>query len=176
MTREEFAQVTGYLSAAVNKPMLREQIEVYFDLLKDLPAIAVGAAARQALVESQYPTIPPVGVIRQLATRAVQPEALTWGEAFQLTLQAVRRHGLDGERQALASLPPVVAHAARCLGWRSLCDATSLETVRAQFRDIYAPLAEREERQWTLPRPVREALEVAANRMFRALPNAGGAG
>ena len=29
MSREEFAQVLGYLSAAVGKPMSREQGEVY---------------------------------------------------------------------------------------------------------------------------------------------------
>ncbi|MCC6419526.1 MAG: hypothetical protein IT429_14935 [Gemmataceae bacterium] len=170
MTRDEFAQVSAYLSAAVGKPMPRDQLEVYYDLLKDLPGAAVAAAARQALCESRYPTIPPVGTIRQLAVAATRGRLPTWAEAWELALRAVRRFGVDREREGLASLPPVVAHAARCLGWRSLCDATDLETPRAQFRDAYGPIADREEHLQALPEPVRRAIEQAARRVFKALP------
>lgn len=175
MTRDEFAQVSAYLSAAVGKPMPADQLEVYYDLLRDLPLSAVGAAARQSLVESRYPAIPPVGTIRQLAVAALRGPHLTWAEAFELAMRAVRRHGLDGERAGLASLPPVVAHAARCIGWRSLCDATDLDTPRAQFRDAYAPLAAREDRLGALPESVRRTIEELAAPLLKPLPKPEGA-
>jgi hypothetical protein len=158
MTREEFAPVAAYLAAAVNKPFPREQAEVYFDLLRDLPIAAVGAAAKQALVESAYPTIPPVGTLRRLAVAACAPPELSAYEAWGLVLRAVQNFGLDGKRKALASLPPAAAAAAEAMGWRSLCDATELETPRAQFRQAYETMAGREQRERNLPPALRDVL------------------
>jgi hypothetical protein len=160
MTAEEFARVLCYLQCAVNKDVPRMQAEVYFDLLKDLPAEAVECAARQALLESDYPVLPPVGKLRRLALDALAgPEQMGAYEAFALALQAVRRYGLDREREALASLPPLVAKAVECIGWRSLCDATELDTLRAQFRDAYGILDGRERRERLMPPELRRALE-----------------
>src|SRR5262245_3697535 len=67
MTREEFSPILVYLSAAVNREIPREQAEVYFDCLSDLPATAIRQAARRAVLESEYPVVPAVGRIRRLA-------------------------------------------------------------------------------------------------------------
>ncbi len=69
MTREECTKILAYLQigSGSSKPVTREQAEVYFDFLKDLDASDVQRAAKQALAESQYPTIPPVGVLLKLA-------------------------------------------------------------------------------------------------------------
>ncbi len=170
MTRDECANVLAYLSAAVNKPVPREQAEVYFDLLADLPAAAVQAAARQALVESAYPTIPPVGTIRRLAVGACRGRELTAYEAWGLVLEAIRRFGLDGKRRALESLPPVAAAAAEALGWKSLCDATEVETARAQFRQAFETLAGREQREASLPPSLRSSLAQIGNGGANLLP------
>ncbi len=160
MTKPEFAAVTAYLSAAVSKPMPVEQITIYYDLLADLPADAVMLAAKQALLKSAYPTIPPVGVLRELATAALAPEQLAAYEAWDMVIQAIRRHGLDGERRALESLPPAVARAASAIGWRSICDSNPADagTIRAQFRQAYETVAGREQRERLLPAPLKDAL------------------
>jgi hypothetical protein len=174
VTRDEFLPVSVYLSAATGRVMPREQIEVYYDLLHDLPTAAVQEAARRAVAESQFPTIPPVGVLRALALRLARPEALGWGEAWGAAMKAVRRYGSGRERDALASLPAAAARAAHCLGWEALCAANPQDcnTLRAQFRDVYADVAEKEEfaARAPLPAPARAAAELVG----RPVPRIGG--
>ncbi len=157
MTRDEFTPVVAYLAAAVGKPVGREQAEVYFDLLADLPAPLVWLAVKRAVAESRYPTVPPVGVIRAAAAEAAGADAPTWPEAWALVCREVRRHGLGRQAEALAALPPPARRAAEAVGWRALCDATEggLDTLRAQFRDAYGTLSEREGREARLPANLR---------------------
>lgn len=187
MTREEFACVMAYIVAGVGKPVSTEQAEVYYDLLGDLPLPALQLAARQALLESRYPTIPTVGTLRQLAVALMQPRALQPLEAWELVLRAVNRFGLSGRDRALATLPEPVRSAARALGWPSLCDLTleQLPTVRAQFRDAYNAMAARAEHEALPPtryqQQTRELLDgvvagIGHDRTARpALPHTGGA-
>lgn len=165
MTRADFVPIVTYLSAGAGKPMERDQIEVYYDLLSDLPLDVLKAAVKRALCESRFPTVPPVGTIRALAAELSAPaRALLWPEAWELARAAVRRFGAarptrpHAEREALASLPPAVAHAARAVGWLALCDAAEgdLDTLRAQFRDAYGTLRGRDEREGLLPPALRQ--------------------
>lgn len=177
MTRVEFAAVVAYLGAACNKPMPREQCEVYFDLLADLPGGAVLAAAKQAVLEGDG-WIPPVGRLRVAALALLRPPPLTWGEAFDLACGAARRFGWDRPGEGLASLPASAAAAARCVGWRSLCDARpdDMGTLRAQFRDVFKPLAEREQRAALLPPSVaKAAAQLAASGLKLLTDDAGAA-
>lgn len=159
-TREEFAKVVAYLSAAVNKPMAREQAEVYYELLRDLPPEALKAAAKAAVAESRYPTIPTVGTLRELALESEGPVQATWAEAWGATMEAVERYGCGRRGEGLASLPPVARRTAEAIGWRALCDArrSEADTLRAQFRDAYGAVAEREARCRLLPPLLREQL------------------
>ncbi len=159
MTREEWGPIVAYLSAAIAKTMPREQAEVYFDLLADLPAALVQVAVKRAVAENRYPTVPPVGTIRALATEATRATAPTWPEAWALVCAAARRHGLTRERQALDSIPPPAARAAQAIGWQAICDCDpcDCDTLRAQFRDAYSTMTERDERERRLPAPLRVA-------------------
>lgn len=171
MTRDEFAPMVGLMAAATHAEVTRETVEVYFDLLNDLPANLVRAAIRQAVLEQDYPTLPPVGKIRKLAVSFAGPPAIPGPEAWNLFLAAVRRFGsgrrrrlvkgelieFDASEQGLATLPPVVAHAARCFGWQRLCD-TSAEHMGIAERDFlqsYGTLEKRDEQQAIMPPSVR---------------------
>jgi hypothetical protein len=157
MTRAEFVPVVAYLSAGNGKPMSREQAEVYFDLLSDLPADLVKAAIRRALCESRFSCVPPVGTIRAAAAELRAGGSPSWPEAWRLACQAASRYGLHRQAQGLDSLPSAVRRAAESVGWRALCDADegSLDTLRAQFRDAYGVMTDREERERRLPGPLR---------------------
>ena len=155
MTRPEFATVMAYLGAACGKPLTADGHEVYYDLLGDLPLAALQLAARLALLESQYPVFPTVGVLRRLATEAAAARAFGADEAWAMVRQAVLAFGYYREREGLAALPAVVRRAVESLGWRELCDATEPEIVRAQFRRAYEAAAAREQRQALLPARVK---------------------
>jgi hypothetical protein len=159
MTRIEFAAAIAYLVSATGKDMPQKQMEVYFELLEDLPGPAVFAAAKQAALDGDG-WIPTVGKLRSAALALVRPPELTWGEAWEQACAAARRFGWDRPSEGLDSLPPAVARAAHCVGWRQLCDARvdDMDTLRAQFRDVFKPLAERERRAELLPPSVRQAV------------------
>lgn len=158
LNREDFAAVIAYLGAGVGKSFSAEQAEVYFDLLGDLPLPILQAAARQALMESIYPTIPTPGALRQIALRLMNPDVPAAVEAWDLVRRAILRYGYAQEARALATLPEPVANAARLLGWVSLCDSTCVETCRAQFTKAYDALVQRSQRESLMPLPYRQRL------------------
>jgi hypothetical protein len=160
MERVEFGAIIAYLEAAAGKPMAPETARVYFDLLGDLPADVLLVAAKRAILESPYPTIPPVGTLRRLALEVQRPDRLAPMEAWSLCAKAIRRFGYCREAQGLASLPPDVRQAAECLGWQSLCDSTEEGVVRGQFCKAYEQLQKRAESMALLPEKVRHQLEA----------------
>lgn len=93
MTREEFGPIVLYLSSAVNREIPREQAEVYYDLLGDLPAAAVRAAVRRAFLESAYPTVPPVGTLRRLAILAMHPRETATQNVARIARERLESRG-----------------------------------------------------------------------------------
>jgi hypothetical protein len=126
-----------------------------------LPQAALEVAVKRALLESQYPVIPPVGVLRKLATEALQgadrlPDP---GEAWGIVSKAIRQYGYFRPEEGLASLPEFLRRAVHSMGgWGALCNSTEPEIVRAQFRMAYESLAQREHRELLLPAPLKGEL------------------
>src|SRR5262249_9799575 len=140
MTREEFAVVMALLASATGKAIDDKQAEVYFELLGDLPAEALRFAAKRALLESAYPVLPPVGVLRKLAVEATNgcDREPTPDEAWNIVRRAIRDFGYRHQEEGIESLPAgPIRRAVQCLGWQSLCDSTEPEICRAQFRKAF---------------------------------------
>lgn len=168
----DFAPIMAVLSAAIARPVSEETTRVYFDLLKDLPLPALQLAAKRAVMESQYPVLPPVGVLRKLALESLTPARLLADEAWERVRRAIRRYGYYREADGLASLPQEVRRAAECLGWQSLCDSTEPEVCRAQFRKAYEAIVERERRMELLPDAMQCAIAtLSGTRAWPTLPS-----
>lgn len=169
----EFADVIAYLEVGAGAPKLNDdRVKVYADLLADLPGDVLLAAAKRALLEHGYATVPPPGVIRRHAQAMVEGPGHTAGEAWRLVLAAVRRHTVRGECEGLAALPPRVAAAARAYGWRSLCDVRPGEqqTAFAQFRDVYQAIDSRERAEAALPPALRAGRPAELTQGIGAMP------
>lgn len=148
MTKLEFAKVMAVMSAAAGKEARAEQVEAYFELLKDIPLPVLKEAATRALMENQYPTIPPIGVIRKHAVDVLIGESLTAEEAWGKVIQAVRIYGYTANiRDVLESLPDPVARAVETIGWLQICDSTNPEVLRAQFRGAFEKMAAKEAKE-----------------------------
>ena len=164
MTRPEFAAVLGYLGASCGKTVGEGTAEVYFDLLGDLPLPVLQAAARRAVLEAQYPVIPPVGVLRRLAVELLEGRNTLCDcqDAVCRVKAAVSRFGFNGGEKARQTLPESVWKAVKAFGWRRLCDSTDGAIVWAQFRDCYEAMAGRERRERLLPAPLKRTLLALA--------------
>jgi hypothetical protein len=162
MTRAEFAAVMAYLAAGTGKTISDEGMEVYFDLLGDLPLEILQLAAKRALLEGQYPVFPPAGTLRKLAVEVMRP-VMSSIEAWGLLLKAIRRFGYEKEHKALASLPEPVAQVAERMGWQCLCDSDAPDVIRAQFCKAFDAQQARDQAMGLLPDRVRLAIaQVAA--------------
>ncbi len=183
-TKAEFASIMAYLCAGVGKRPEAETTKVYFDCLGDLPASILQDAARAAMVQHNYATLPPVAVVRQIATRLQQGERqLTAMEAIDAARKAINAAGgeyatADDRRAAYASLPATVADCLRSFGWDAFCQSESRETLQAQWRMNWDAVAKREQSERVLPEEIREKLNGKSvprlETMFRRIEDAGG--
>lgn len=164
MTRPEFAQIIAYLTAGCGKPLADAALEVYFDLLGDLPFDAMKLAAQRVLLEHRWATFPSIAELREAATATMrgQVAALSPAEAWALAWDAAGRIDPEQEGSAergLRDLPPLVVEAIRAFGLPALCYGQEpVGVVRAQFTKIYEQLAAREQRTALLPHKTAEAV------------------
>lgn len=186
MTWQEFRPIFAYLQngCGMREPPTKEQAAVYFDLLQDLPAAAVEAAAKTVLIDHVYPNLPPAGAIRKAAigfgNNRTDP-----AEAWSLFLMAVRKFGtgtrrvfakgmppqvIDCEARGLESLPPDIRRAARAC-WASLAETTPeyLGAVQKRFTDLLTQTANDAERQAVLPPSVRSTIAAIASGVGRGM-------
>ncbi len=124
MDRAEYGQVMAYLQAGSGggKTLTDMQLEVYWDFLKDLPADTVRAAAKQALAESQYPTIPPVGVLLKLAGCGASQVGSDSRALVAYTTAARAVQSVGGYDSVEFSDPIVNAVIRGMGGWQKFCD------------------------------------------------------
>jgi hypothetical protein len=168
VTRAEFAEFMAYLAVAVGKPIAptptesRAAMEVYWDLLQDLPADVLKVAVKRVVIEHPWKSFPSVAEIRQAAAETVRgKDALVAAEAWKLAWRAVGR--MDPEvtgsvDRALETLPRPVADAVKALGVHSLCYGKEpVAVIRAQFLKAFEGLTQRDRRLALLPPSVREA-------------------
>lgn len=63
MTRTEFAGIVRLIAGGVGREFTAANLEAFFEVLGALPAEVVRDAAKAALQEHRFSTIPPVGAI-----------------------------------------------------------------------------------------------------------------
>jgi len=167
MNKTEFAKISAYLSAGIGKKISVESMDVWFDMLQDLPAEVVLMAVKKVLSSYEYATIPPVGMIRKAAAELMIPQFPLAIEAWNEAIKAVQYYGQYKAAEGLASLSQPVREIVEQFGWKELCVAEKPEIIRAQFTKAWETVVKREQDKSVLPGPVRELLE---SREVKQLP------
>ena len=146
MTKAEF----GIFTAALKTYYPREKellpndaaMKLWYKQLCDIPFPVAEAALDKWVALNKWP--PSIAEFREVSATVVHVEAEDWGEAWGAVLDAIRRHGLYGQRQALESLDELTRRAAQAVGWRELCLSENISVERANFRSIYQDMVARE--------------------------------
>jgi hypothetical protein len=155
----------AYLTAGLDKEISTATLDVYYDILQDLPCDVVMAAVKQVLAEQEISVMPTPGKIRQTALRLMQPEAPDWGVAWGMVAEAIRKYGYYRETEGLASLPEPVRTVARQIGWRELCACEEPEVVRGQFRRMYEAMQVRQQQDVRMLPEVRQLVSKIAGQI-----------
>ena len=130
------------LFAAYPQTQVSEQtVAVYLKMLRDIPAEALQVAVDQSIATCKF--LPTVAELRDTLHGLTQIGALTWGEAWDDVQKEMRRIGSYGVPQFRS---PLTAQVVRSMGWKTLCASENIQTDRAQFRDMFNALLQRQER------------------------------
>lgn len=162
MIAADFATCMAYAEAACGKQLSKEQMAVYHDLLGDLPREQLMAGVKRAALEHRYATVPPAGMIRELAIQPAPADGLTEAKAWELGWAAVGRMDPDvpgSVERALAKLPAAVAETIKAMGIPALCYGKEpVSVVRAQFTKFYGQISQAKQRHALLPPALRDQI------------------
>lgn len=161
---DEFKAIMAYLAAAVGKAPDKYTVQVYWDLLRDIPADTLAKAAKAAAAEHRYATFPPVALLRELSAKLTgRVSQMTAMEALHGVRRLVNRYGgeyatAEDRQAACAQMPATVAKCLQAFGWDRFCQSENPETLQAQWRMNWDQVSNRENKTAALPEDVRQAI------------------
>lgn len=165
MTREEFYTLVKGLRASYQKQGFlekREDAEIWFKMLEDLPYKAAGYAVQKHIMTNKFP--PTIAEIREAA---IPDTTLNAQEAWSLVMKAIS-NGIYNAKSEYDKLPPACKKAIGSpdvIHSLALEDAKTLMSVQqSHFMRTYAQAVERERELEKLPGSVKELLQITAER------------
>lgn len=163
LTKKEFAIFAATMKTVYHKEKdllpNPEAMEIWYKHLCDIPYPVAEAALHKWTQTNKWS--PSIAEIREMAATVSTGEIDDWGPAWEKVLYAVKRHGLYGQVEAMASLDELTRKAVRGVGFRDICLSENISVERANFRAIYQSLVDREKAQ----RQMSQGLKVTINRL-----------
>lgn len=176
MTRKEFATTMAYLAAACGKSLPDASMEVYYDLLGDLPMDALKTAAKRVSLEHKWATFPSVAELREAAAETMQGhvKGVSPAEAWEMAWDVAGRFDPDQHGEYVSNgktypsqwalltshLPPVVLKAINAFGIMALIYGKEpIGVIRAQFMKCFEQIDAKQKRAALLPASLRQEIE-----------------
>lgn len=167
--QKEIAKIVMMIAAAYPNFNLSEMtVEVYFQVLKDVPADLLKAATMQAISEPGRKFAPSVGEIRGSVAEIIRRSSgmPSSYEAWQEVLYQARKTGHAGKPDFSH---PMVHKVVQIFGWRELCLSENSVADRARFIDAYEQISSKDLIEtMTLP-DVKNYIDRKANNEIKLL-------
>ena len=167
MTRQEF----GKIAMAIRTYYPRERIlpddyamSLWYDALKDLDYQSAYRAVRKWAETNKWS--PSISDIRGMCATFTNGEFNTWEEEWQKVCHAIRYYGYMRETEALNSLTGITRTIVARLGYQNLCASENPAVDRANFRDIYNNLANKQKEREQMSAPIRTVLDTATEKRY----------
>jgi hypothetical protein len=151
-------------TAYPNTQVSEQTVITYVRLLKDIPEDELQAIVDQAIATSKF--LPTIAEIRDMRHGLQNFEQLTYVEAWDTVVKEIRRIGSYGAPQFQ---DPITARVVKSMGWRELCMSENPGIDRAQFRDMYNALLNRQERDQKLLPQARDYVQTRGMISMRQL-------
>lgn len=153
-------------AAYPNAQVAPETVAVYLRLLADIAPEDLQVVVDQAIATCKF--LPTVAELRDMQHALRSAGSLTWGEAWERVQLAMREVGSYGTPRFRDELTQRVVTS---IGWRNLCASENPVADRAQFRDMYTALAQRQTDNHKLLPAARDWSERNNYRMLEAMPS-----
>lgn len=141
---DDWLKCSAFLTAATGRAMDAKQIEVYYELLSDIPFDALKVACRRAVQENDASWMPPIGLIRKHAADEMFGSIPAWSDEWEHVRALVHSYGIGRQSEAYRQMSPMTQQAVTAVGWSSICDSEIISLHATQFQKAYESLASRE--------------------------------
>lgn len=179
MTPEEFAKGMTFVASCIQKPVTRETLNAYFQMLGTITYDRFLLVCKAVVAMHVWNTFPSVAEFLKTNTE-LGSDRMTAAEAFAIASRAATqidprivgpyRVRVNGEWQEYGSqadyvfaklnVPQSVQRAIRVFGIEALCNTEEpIGVMRSHFAKTFDGLEERDNRTALLPPSVREFLE-----------------
>lgn len=152
MTKKEFAIFAAALKTYYPKENLlpnQQAMELWFRQLQDIPYMVAEAALNKWVATQKWS--PSIAEIREMAVTVTAGEKPLWSDGWEQVLKAIRKYGMYAIPEAMASFDEITKLTVQRLGFRELCLSENPMQDRANFRDIFNMIAERQVKANQLP-------------------------
>lgn len=131
--------------------------DLWYEALKDIDYKILTLALNKWVLTNKWP--PTIAEMRQQAAEICAGETPDWGEGWQQVQKAIRYYGQYREQEALATMDEITQQVVKRLGFRELCLSENTTADRANFRDIFAEVAARKQKNDLLSIELKKDIE-----------------
>ena len=159
MNRQEFAIWVAALQTYFPKYNLLPTPEakvLWYQELKDMTADAATAVLRKWVATEKWP--PSIAEIRAGASDMVNGPAPSWGDGWQEVRKAFAHCGTHEIEKVKKIVSPATFQAIQRIGWWDMCMSENPEALRAQFRQVYEVIIQRERQDQLIAPSTRELI------------------
>ena len=148
MEYSEFCNIAAVLKSVYNNVFLTEQsVEIWYQMLSDLDYGVTSKAVKNWISTQKW--APTIADIRAGVVDLVSDPEPDWSEGWEAVIRAVGRWGMHREKEALESMPETARKTVQRMGWKNICLSEEVSVERANFRQIYVNIAEKEKKERT---------------------------
>ena len=160
MTKQEFATWAMALKTYYAKEQLLpnpQAMELWFRELQDIPVEVADAALRKWVSTNKWS--PTIAEIREVAANVRNGELPDWSEGWEQVQSAIRKFGYMEPRKAMESFDPITRECVKRLGFVKLCQSENSTADRANFRQCYEILVQREQTRQQVALPLQQTIK-----------------
>lgn len=164
MTKAEVVKLLTITSAIYPKFEVSEiKIELWADLIGDIPFPIAQAALKKVMLTSEFP--PTVAQIRKAAVDITisKESILDAGKAWGEVQKAISKWGWPEPEKAYAMMSPLTQQVAKQLNWNEICKCEEPGVIRGQFMRMYDNLKHRVEQERLLPEGFKQKIQLIAD-------------
>ena len=152
MTFDQFRILVKGMKSAYPSPNFlpdADSVKIWYQLLSDIDYEAANVAIQKHILVNRFP--PTIADIREQAVSVITGDKPIWSDGWEEVLRAIRKYGMYRETEALESMSEITRQAVKRLSFKEICMSENLMADRANFRQVFEQLAEREQSNKQIP-------------------------
>lgn len=165
INKKEFTIFASALRTYYPKEKLipnEQAMELWYNQLKDIPYKLAEVILNKWVATNKWS--PSIADIREQATELTSEEVKKdWGEAWNEVIRNIHYYGSYRIEEGMEHLTGITKEVVKRMGYMNLCQSENAMADRANFRDIYNTLLEREKQDKQIPQSLKLIISSIPN-------------